>query len=97
MQEGSKMPSMNVGAESRAGSGLTESQPERRHWVIVFEQSKRRDLLRVALSLGASLPALKFAGAADNPANLRPQVGDLFVFFSGDNKGGLHPRGETPN
>jgi rieske iron-sulfur protein len=53
----------------------------------VFEQSKRRDALKVALGLGASLSALRIARAADNPASVPPQPGDLFVFFSGDKKG----------
>jgi rieske iron-sulfur protein len=56
--------------------------------VTVFERSKRRDLLRVALGLGAALPALKVATAADDAAaKARPQAGDQFVFFSGDKKG----------
>ncbi len=51
------------------------------------ERSNRRELLKVALGLGATLPAMKVADAADDPAHARPQVGDQFVFFSGDKKG----------
>jgi rieske iron-sulfur protein len=53
----------------------------------VFEQSKRRDALKVALGLGATLSTLKIARAAETPARLPPQTGDLFVFLSGDKKG----------
>ena len=53
----------------------------------MFEQSKRRDALKVALGLAATLPAWKIAGAAETPARELPQIGDLFVFLSGDKKG----------
>jgi len=53
----------------------------------VSEHANRRDLLKAALGLGAALPALSGADAADDPAKARPQAGDQFVFFSGDKKG----------
>jgi rieske iron-sulfur protein len=52
----------------------------------VSEGSNRREVLKVALGLGASLPALK-AARADDPAQAKPQSGDQFVYFSGDKKG----------
>jgi rieske iron-sulfur protein len=53
----------------------------------VSEPSNRREVLKVALGLGATLPALKVASAADDPVHARPQIGDQFVYFSGDKKG----------
>jgi Rieske Fe-S protein len=53
----------------------------------VIVQQKRRELLRAALGIGAALPALRIARAADDPKAARPQAGDHFVYFSGDKKG----------
>ena len=50
------------------------------------EGSNRREVLKVALGLSASLPALK-AARADDPAQAKPQPGDQFVYLSGDKKG----------
>lgn len=50
-------------------------------------QHKRRRLLQAALGLGAALPSLRIATAADDPKSARPQAGDRFVYVSGDKKG----------
>ena len=50
-------------------------------------QHKRRRLLQAALGLGAALPSLRIAIAADDPKAARPQAGDRFVHVSGDKKG----------
>ena len=60
------------------------------------EASNRRELLKVALGLGATLPAVKVAGAADDPAHARPKPGDQFVFFSGDKKGQVVTPADLP-
>jgi rieske iron-sulfur protein len=53
----------------------------------VSERSNRREVLKVALGLGLTLPALQDARAADDPTKAGPQIGDQFVYFSGDKKG----------
>jgi rieske iron-sulfur protein len=53
----------------------------------VSESSNRREVLKVALALGATVPVLKVADAADDPAQEKPQLGDQFVYLSGDKKG----------
>ncbi len=60
------------------------------------ERSNRRAVLKVALGLGAALPALKVAAAADDAAKTRPQVGDQFAFFSGDKQGELVTPDDLP-
>ena len=50
-------------------------------------QHKRRQLLQAVLGVGAALPAVRLAAAADEPKKARPQAGDRFVYFSGDRKG----------
>ena len=50
-------------------------------------QHKRRRLLQAALGLGAALPSLRIAIAADDPKSARPQAGDRFVHVSGEKKG----------
>ena len=53
-------------------------------------------MLRVVAGLGAALPALRMANAADDPAKTRPQPGDRFVYFSGDKKGKVVAAEELP-
>ncbi len=59
------------------------------------ERSNRRAVLKGALGLGAALPALRVA-AAEDAAKSGPQVGDQFVFFSGDKKGELVTPDDLP-
>jgi len=63
----------------------------------VSDQANRRFVLKAALGLGASLPALRTASADDDPAKAKPQPGDLFVFFSGDKKGQLVTPDDLPS
>lgn len=51
------------------------------------DQSNRREVLKVALGLGATIPALKVAAASEDPAQALAQPGDHFVYFSGDKQG----------
>ena len=50
----------------------------------------RREVLKAALGIGLGASLLNKAGIAaeeDDPTKISPQIGDLFVFFSGDRKG----------
>jgi rieske iron-sulfur protein len=62
----------------------------------VSESSNRREVLKVALALGATVPGLKVADAAEDPAQEKPQLGDQFVYFSGDKKGQLVKPDDLP-
>jgi rieske iron-sulfur protein len=55
----------------------------------------RRTLFMVGLSLGLA-PWLTRAAAADEPATMPPQMGDQFVFLTGEKKGQVVKVGDLP-